>query len=474
MVVLQTIEGPPAKTAVIPLHFVIIGGGITGLACALALRRTGYIVTVLEKEEGYSSKSEGCRIPPNLTKILYHLGLRRAFQSKAMKCNNVHLLRFESGEYLNSYLWSDDLFMETGGDLAFIQHAKLRDLLYEAVDFSGVDFRFNAEVVKIDPETAVVTLRSGEIVRGDVIVGADGLQGISLHYMGCSEIPVEDTGIEMFSMTVPREAMVDDLDVCLAAEADIGDMFIWMGNERSVLGFPTDGERSELSMSVYVSLGPKHQDTILQATETEFEYPRRIAPYSKSRRVTMRAVLTEWVRGRMVIIGEAAHPLPPGSLQSTALSIEDGVVLAKLFSHLTSVRQIDEFLVALQEIRQPRCEEIHTKEYGIVYFMTMPPSEEEEYRDGGLRARRDADMSYIDGDSDLGGSAEEKEFRDIFGYEATEEADSWWVDWGMTKERLEGKIPGRRLSTTNSNPIVVEVERSTTITVQQFRFWSFY
>ncbi|EEB87489.1 hypothetical protein MPER_15145 [Moniliophthora perniciosa FA553] len=104
----------------------------------------------------------------------------------------------------------------------------------------------------------------------------------------------------------------------------------------------------------------------------------------------------------------------PGSLQSTALAIEDGVVLAKLFSHLTSVRQVDEFLVALQEIRRPRCEEIHTKEYGIVYFMTMPPSEEEEYRDEELRARRDADMSYIDSDSDLEDSAEEKEFRDIF------------------------------------------------------------
>jgi salicylate hydroxylase len=154
--------------------------------------------------------------------------------------------------------------------------------------------------------------------------------------------------------------------------------------------------------------------------------------------------------------------------------VEDSVVLARLFSHLTSVIQVDEFLAAFQEIRYPRCEEIHTKEYGIIYFMTMPPSEVEEYRNQEFRLRRDAGLSYVDSDSEWEDSVEEKEIRDIFAYDANEDADSWWVEWGLLKDRSEGIKLGDELSTIDGKPLVVDVERSMNIVVQQFRFWRFY
>lgn len=90
------------------------------------------------------------------------------------------------------------------------------------------------------------------------------------------------------------------------------------------------------------------------------------------------------------------------------MDVEDAAVLAKLFSHLQSYDQISEFLYAFQDLRRPR--------RAMVLAVGAASFE-----------------MYDDKDSDE--SPEQTEIRVVFGYDAENEADNWWVTWGLLRQR---------------------------------------
>ncbi|KAG6867632.1 hypothetical protein C0993_000234 [Termitomyces sp. T159_Od127] len=178
-----------AKQAALKIGFLIVGGDIAGLACAVALRRVGHRVTVLEQDDvatlNKRRESSGpCRIAPNLSKILYHWGLANEVRSIAVKADQVHLLLYETGELLGTHRWGEGVLRDTQGEFLFTQHAALRHLLYELAVFSGAVVRLGTKVSTIDPVNQIVTLAdSGEQLRADVIIGADGPTGLTRHLL---------------------------------------------------------------------------------------------------------------------------------------------------------------------------------------------------------------------------------------------------------------------------------------------------
>jgi salicylate hydroxylase len=120
------------------------------------------------------------------------------------------------------------------------------------------------------------------------------------------------------------------------------------------------------------------------------------------------------------------------------MTVEDGAVLAKLFSHLRTRDQIPNFLYAFQDLRQPRCAAVYKKELGDVGFMTLPPCDFKDMRDNALRTKRDAGISVLNAGEGEEETQEWTEIKDIFGYDAEDEADNWWIEWGLLRERANG------------------------------------
>ena len=114
------------------------------------------------------------------------------------------------------------------------------------------------------------------------------------------------------------------------------------------------------------------------------------------------------------------------------MSLEDASVLAKLFSHLRAEDQIESFLYAFQELRQERVKAVRQGEFGSVLYMTAE-GEMAAGRDAGMRAKAAAGKNVLDGDGDAESIWEE--YRVVFGYDCEDEADDWWVQWGMLRER---------------------------------------
>lgn len=120
------------------------------------------------------------------------------------------------------------------------------------------------------------------------------------------------------------------------------------------------------------------------------------------------------------------------------MAVEDGAVLAKLFSHLRTEDQISNFLYAFQDLRQPRCSAVLKKEFGDIQFMTLPPGEIQQYRDRIMREKRDAGLNVLDASGDSEETPEWSEIKEVFGYDAEDEADNWWMEWGLLRERAQG------------------------------------
>lgn len=116
------------------------------------------------------------------------------------------------------------------------------------------------------------------------------------------------------------------------------------------------------------------------------------------------------------------------------MAVEDGAVLAKLFSHISEDRQIENFLYAFQELRQPRTRAVRAGEFGNIFYMTMEDCEDTRQRDASMRAMAANGKNVLEG---LGGDVNRlwDEIRTIFGYDCEDEADNWWVEWGMLRER---------------------------------------
>ncbi|KAJ7765865.1 hypothetical protein DFH07DRAFT_1014373 [Mycena maculata] len=255
-------------------------------------------------------------------------------------------------------------------------------MMYDVAVGQGAKIRLGTTAVAVDPERRVVALESGETLTADVIVGADGVSGLVRPLLLAEQIfrkfqihPCGGPCIYGVTFTFCLYRPCDDF-------ADR----------------PVDGMRAALQEAEprLKSLGP-------------LMYPPRRFP------VLEYPALENWWRSTPYsgtldfFLFNGAHSNPfcvkVDSTQYYAMGVEDGAVLAKLFSHLHTHDQITEFLHAFQELH-PRCEN--------------------EVRDEAMMAKTATGANLFkvsDGEDE---APEWAEIKDVFGYDAEDEADNWW------------------------------------------------
>lgn len=117
------------------------------------------------------------------------------------------------------------------------------------------------------------------------------------------------------------------------------------------------------------------------------------------------------------------------------MSLEDASVLAKLFSHLRNEEQIPSFLYAYQNLREERCQKNRDLDFGNIIFQSLPDTEETTERLAQMRKRYDEGRNVLAGDDEDSTVAQWDQNRELFAYDAEDEADNWWVQWGLLQER---------------------------------------
>ncbi|KAG2147794.1 uncharacterized protein EDB93DRAFT_1146710 [Suillus bovinus] len=440
--------------AELTINFLVVGGGIAGLSCAIALRRVGHRVVVLEQysDSDISKMSHGgIRLPPNVSKVLFHWGLERALRQVSINSSAMQIEIYETGEFIGTHRWKEEILRETGGEFLFLHHASLRQILYDAAIAAGAEVRAGTTVVSASGHGPRVTLSTGETLLADVIVGADGRSSIVQQAILGKDVPHEAPYHFLFyNTTIPGALMRADPQLAPFLKQPDDAVIIWLGNNRSAMAFRM-GAKDEFALHLWVpptqkglsdhdcwegGLDLKEMRRQLGECEPRLLKMIKLAATPARVRVKMVPPLQDWVdeHGRMVIIGEAAHPLPAGSLQGGAMAVEDAAVFARLFSHLRDKDQISTFLHAFQDLREDRCASVVHTEQCNLYFQMMPAGPQQEQRDREMRAKTAQGESIFGG-----GEASEQwdQLKELLAYDAEDQADDWWVKWGLLRERAK-------------------------------------
>ncbi|KAF8066743.1 hypothetical protein FPV67DRAFT_1364383, partial [Lyophyllum atratum] len=433
--------------ASISLQITVVGGSIAGVASAYALQKAGHQVTILEKTDGKSwsqSMTLGIRrSPPNMTRLLNQWGLGPALEKFGHRCTQFVFQSGESGELIAVMKLHEQFLKDLMADFLFMQHGDLHSTLCEQAVQEGVQFRYNSNVTHVDSEAVSITLESGEQIVSDVVIGADGFNSLVRTSVIGEKVPETRERDVSLNFTIPTDRMREEEDLLSLAE-NPDQWAIWLGDRYMLhgsivnsgrdfslmLGYKLAEDAPEYNEEWADTYPLEHFNLDLEKFEPRVRKLLRMAEDIKPHIYINRPHLESFVcdRARLVLVGEAAHPLLPSGQHNTALGIEDAQTLGSLFSGIQEHDQVPQLLSAYEELRQSRCISTQDWEKRKRVMLTLPQGREQEQRD--LRLRKA--MAYGEWDH-----MDEKTFKAIWGdemhllmYDASEKVEDWWTKWG--------------------------------------------
>ncbi|MEU9348678.1 FAD-dependent oxidoreductase [Streptomyces sp. NPDC048278] len=333
----------------------VIGGGTSGNALTVLLRRAGIAVDLVEAGPDWkASAGAGITLQGNALRVLREVGILDAVERDGYAADGVALLA-PDGTVLHAH---DEL--RTGGDdlpsHIGMQRPRLQQLLIDQVRDSGADVRLGttATAFRQDDEGVEVTFSDGTDRRYDLVAGADGLGSTTRTMIGVTDIP-EPTGMGIWRAPAPRPAGVTRTEMIY-------------GGRCFIAGYcPTSED------TVYTYLVERSRDRGSLDPDTYADEMRSLAEAYGGAWTELRSAFTDpkavnyacfdrhlvegpWHRGRIVLVGDSAHACPPTFAQGAAMSLEDAQVLAELLTGLDGWDSVslDRALTAYHARRLPR------------------------------------------------------------------------------------------------------------------------
>ena len=308
----------------------VIGGGLGGLTAALAFARSGATVEVHEQAPELTEAGAGIQITPNGARPLLALGLGDVLEDAGLRAKAVQPTDALTGRPIARF----DLSDLDGPPYRFFHRADLINLLANACSDAGVEIHLASRVVADEG-------------AADVVIGADGLHSRT---RGLLNEPTEP----FFTGQVAWRAIVHAPNAPPVAR-------IWMAPKCHVVTYPLKCGRLNIvavqERQAWAAEGWAHPDDPVNI-QTAFANtaPELRDILNQIENVNLwglfrHPVADKWSKGKICILGDAAHPTLPFLAQGANLAIEDAFVLARCCDAAVDVRT---GLRQYQSIRSPR------------------------------------------------------------------------------------------------------------------------
>ncbi|SDR42797.1 3-hydroxybenzoate 6-hydroxylase [Rhizobiales bacterium GAS113] len=312
----------------------IAGGGIGGLAAALGLAQKGYAVTVLERASALGEIGAGIQLGPNAFHAFDYLGVGEAARGMAVYVDQLRLMDALSGEEVTHIDLGEPFRKRFRNPYAVVHRGDLHGVFLRACQaHDKVTLKVKSEVVSFEQEGALVTARlaSGEEISGAALIGADGLWS-NVRKQVVGDGPPRVSGHTTYRSVIPLEQMPEDLRWNAAT--------LWAGPKCHVVHYPLSGWKFFNLVVTYhndapepVAGKPVGVEEVRKGFEHVHDRVQAIIRQGKDWKLWVlcdRDPVENWVLGRAVLLGDAAHPMMQYFAQGACMALEDAVCLSHM------------------------------------------------------------------------------------------------------------------------------------------------
>jgi salicylate hydroxylase len=311
---------------------IIVGGGIGGLSAALALERKGIPSQLVEQAPEFKEIGAGIQLGPNVFRMFDVLGLTAAVSALAVFPNNLIMLDSVSGKEVTRIPLGDAFRNKFTHPYALIHRADLHKALLEACRKSDRIRLDDAQKIIAVDETGdgiVARAESGKEYRGAALIGADGLWS-TIRQMVVGDGKPNVAGHITYRAVLPTSEMPE--------QWRWRDMVLWAGEKVHLVHYPLrTGELFNLVAVFHSDRYEEGWDSYGDPAELHERFAKTCEPVRtllnkiESWRMWVlcdRPPIKDWSRGRITLLGDAAHPMLQYLAQGAGMSIEDAVCLA--------------------------------------------------------------------------------------------------------------------------------------------------
>ncbi len=363
-------------------HAIIAGGGIGGLAAAVALSRAGWRVSVLERARALEETGAGIQLAPNATGVLNELGLLDLVMEVATTPENLRIRRASDGLELARFPLGVIAEARWGAPYAVIHRADLQKVLLErcaadpdiTVETGAVvtGFADHAQGVEVAFQQDDVKRR----IPCEALIGADGLRSTirGLMGLGKTDAPIW-SGRTAWRALVPLDQAPEgvrklETTLWLGAKCHLVHYPLREGALINVVAITEDDWRGEEAKDLWTISGePADVTPRFSGWHGDARKLVRAAPSWKRWPLFDRQPIRRWTQGRVALLGDAAHPMLPFYAQGAAQAIEDAGALGRAFKQFPEARSA---LGTYERARITRAAAVVTasRRQGSIYHMS--------------------------------------------------------------------------------------------------------
>lgn len=309
----------------------VIGAGLGGAATARLLQRAGFNVDVYEQAHEFSRIGAGIHIGPNIMKVFREMGLE-----KDLIALGTEPKQWVSRDGKTADVLAIANLQEYGATYITVHRGDMHALQIKSLDQKKLHYGKRLEKVTQNENDVLLTFNDGTTTTVDIVIGADGINSKIREILLGEEAPT-------YSGWVAHRALIQGEKLKkLKAEYDLDDCVKWWHKDRHIMAYYTTKEKDEYYYVTGVPHPPLQTNgaSFLESSHDEmfkeFEefHPRIQAMIEASEDITIwplnsRNPLPIWSNGRLVIIGDACHPMKPHMAQGAGMAIEDGAMLTR-------------------------------------------------------------------------------------------------------------------------------------------------